>query len=283
MSGWLDYPRIVPHAKNYAVGRQGYRPVWFVVHATDTAYQDNYPVNLGKYWQRNPVQVSTHFCVSDTMTYQYVNLGDTAYQARNPANLRGVGVEIVGKASWTRSEWLAHKLMLRRAARLCAEVTLECGFKTEPALLSPAALRARNSGLTSHKDLTTAFNGTHTDPGAGFPWDYFLIELRNALKPAKQEQQIRIAQQTVADAHPGADVEDTMAVSDADWKGLVLKVDRLNKQCDRLDDIIAGKGAAYGGSNLQQQLSGLATKLGEAITKLDRLSSGSTAPANKTP
>lgn len=270
MSGRLSqYPFVSPHPKNFARGRQGYNPVWFVVHATDTNYADNYPANLGRYWQNNPVQVSVHFAVSDTQTYQYVDLGDTAYQARNPANLRGVGVEIVGKAAWSRNEWLAHKLMLRRAAQLCAEVTLECGFKTDPALLTPGALKARNSGLTCHRDLTKTFQGTHTDPGDAFPWDFFLIELRNALRPVKQEQHI-IATTKAVPVSTGSDA--LMAVTEQEFDDLVARVTRLNKQCDRLDDIIAGEGKSYGGSNLDTQLHTVVTELRVISAKVDALS-----------
>lgn len=261
MNGRLSQYRFVsPHVKNYAKGRQGYRPVWFVVHATDTSYADNYPANLGNYWKNNPVQVSVHFAVSDTMTYQYVDMNDTAYQARNPTNLRGVGVEIVGKAAWTRNEWLARKLMLRRAAQLCAEVTLACGFKTDPALLSMAALKARNSGLTCHRDVTAAFQGTHTDPGPNFPWDFFFIELRNALGPVKTEQQAA----AVTQQQPIQE-DALMAVTEAEFDALVARVTRLNKQCDRLDDIIGGKGTAFSGSNLQQQFAAVNKRL-EALT-----------------
>lgn len=270
MSGRLtQYPFTAPHPKNFAKGRQGYRPVWFVIHCTDTSYADNYPANLGNYWKNNAVQVSVHFAVSDTQTYQFVDMGDTAYQARNPANLRGVGVEIVGKAAWSRNEWLAHKLMLRRAAKLCAEVTLECGFKTDPVLLTAGALKARNSGLTCHRDLTNAFQGTHTDPGDHFPWDFFLIELRNALKPVKQEQQIIAATK----ANPIPQEQDVlMAVTEQEFDALVARVTRLNKQCDRLDDIIAGEGKSYGGSNLDTQLHTVVTELRAIGAKVDALS-----------
>ncbi len=261
MNGRLSqYPFVAPHPKNFSKGRQGYKPVWFVIHCTDTNYQDNYPANLGNYWRNNPVQVSVHFAVSDTQTYQFVDMNDTAYQARNPANLRGVGVEIVGRANWSRNEWLSHKLMLRRAAKLCAEVTLACGFKTNPALLSARDLQARNSGLTCHRDLTNAFQGSHTDPGDHFPWDAFLVELRNALGPVKQEQQIIAATKAPAKA-PASGGDALMAVTDQEWDELVARVTRLNKQLDGVDGVIRGRS----NTNLEDKLAALNTKL-DALT-----------------
>lgn len=261
MSGRLgQYPFVSPHPKNFSRGRQGYAPLWFVVHCTDTEYADNYPANLGRYWKNNPVQVSVHFGVSDTLTYQYVDMFDTAFQARNPTNLRGVGVEICGKAGWSRNQWMAHKKMIRRAAVLCAEVTLACGFKTEPGLLSVAALKARNSGLTCHRDVTNAFQGTHTDPGGNFPWDLFVVELRNALGPVKDEQK-RLAVPALVSTERDA----LMAVTEQEFDDLVARVTRINKQCDGMDDIIRGKGVAFNGSNLQQQFAAVNKRL-EALT-----------------
>jgi len=262
-----QYPFTAVHPKNFSRGRQGYKPVWFCVHCTDTSYAHNYPANLGAYWKRSPVQVSVHFAVSDTQTYQFVDMNDTAFQARNPTNLRAVGVEIVGKAAWSRNEWLAHKPMLRRAAKLCAEVTLACGFKTDPALLSVQALKARNSGLTCHRDVTNAFQGTHTDPGSNFPWDFFLLELRNALGPVKNEQK-RLAASTptvtTASTKASTGSDALMAVTDAEWKALVGKVERLNKQADRLEDTVSGAGNIWPQTNLKR-------KLDELHTKLDKL------------
>ncbi len=266
MSGRLSqYPFVAPHPKNFAKGRQGYRPVWFVVHCTDTGYADNYPANLGRYWQNNPVQVSTHFAVSDTQTYQYVDLFDTAYQARNPTNLRGVGVEIVGRAAWSRNEWLAHKRMLRRAAQLCAEVTLACGFKTDPALLSVQALKARNSGLTCHRDVTNAFQGTHTDPGSNFPWDYFLVELRNALRPVKDEQQRTAAPAPASGTTEG---DALVAVTEKDFEELVKRVGRLNSQCDGIDGVVRGPS----GTNLEDRIAAVNARLDKIAAAVEKLS-----------
>ena len=270
MNGRLSqYPFKAIHRKNFGRGRQGYRPVWFVVHCTDTGYQDNYPANLGRYWTNNPVGVSTHFGVSDTMTYQYVDLNDTAFQARNPTNLRGVGVEITGRAGWSRNEWLAHKLMLRRAATLCAEVTLACGFKTEPALLSVSALKARNSGLTCHRDVTNAFQGTHTDPGSNFPWDYFLVELRNALRPVKDEQKRLVATQPSKTPTP-TQGDALMAVTDQEWDALVKQVSRLNAQADRSDSILTG-GFSYKDSRLNAEFTAIREELTRITAALDKI------------
>lgn len=268
MSWLAQYPRVQVAASNYAKGRQGYQDVWFVIHSTDTNYQDNYPANLGKYWAGTNTQVSVHFCVSDTMTYQFVSMDDTAYQARNPGNLRAVGVEIVGKADWSRNEWLAHIPMIRRAAKLCAEVTLARGYRTSAALLTPASLRARSSGLTCHKDLSATFAGTHTDPGPNFPWDVLFAELRKNLAAIADEQARVAVTKTVPVEDPEGDL---MAVTDADFDALVAKVNRLVEQNNRTDAVLSGGGQGWNDSNLATQLGYVVKKISELGAKVDAL------------
>lgn len=251
-TGWLQrHPRVPINAANYAVGRQGYRDIWFCLHCTDDDYADNYPANLGRYWAHNGVKVGVHFAVSDTQTYQYVSMDDTAFQARNPGNLRAVGVELSGRASWSRSQWLAHKPMLRRAAALCAEVSAVRGYRTTLGRLTTTELRARKSGLTCHADLSAAFDGTHTDPGApGFPWDFFATELRQVVKPRT--------------AKPAAAREGMMAVTDQQFKAVA-------EQVARITDLIAGDGAHYPDSNLAKQLGYVVKRIGELEAKVDAL------------
>lgn len=270
MTGRLAYPFVAARPANFAAGRQGYQPLWFVLHCTDTDYADNYPANLGRYWSTNDTQVSVHFAVSDTLTYQYVDMNDTAYQCRNPGNLRGIGVEMVGKSSWTRNEWLAHKRMFRRAATLCAEVTMAYGLKTAPALLSAAALKARNSGLTCHKDMSTTFAGTHTDPGPNFPWDFFYSELRIALGGVDEERnRVTVAAAVDASTNGGADF--LMSVTESDFTALKAQVARLNQQSDRTDAVLSGGGEGYTDSNLAKQLGYIVQKVNELSAKVDAL------------
>jgi hypothetical protein len=167
--------------------------------------------------------------------------------------------------------------MLKRAAKLCAEVTLLRGYRTQAALLSPAQLRARSSGLTCHRDLSSTFSGTHTDPGPNFPWDVLFAELRKELAGIADEQlRQQVVKNVPVSAPAGNEGDSGMAVSDADFAALVAKVDRLNKQSDRTDDILGGHGTSYPDSNLAKQLGYVVSALGakvDALTaKVDALS-----------
>lgn len=65
----------------------------------------------------------------------------------------------------------------------------------------------------------------------------------------------------------GEEEEALVAVTEEDFKALVGKVERLNKQTDRLDDIIGGAGRAYPGSNLAERLGGLDAKLDRLLAQ----------------
>ncbi len=252
-TGRLKYPFVQAHPKNYGKGRQGYHDTWFVLPCTDDEYSDNYPANLAHYWATTPVSVSVHFCVSDRQTYQYVDMNDTAFQARNPGNLRGVGVELSGLKSWRRNEWLAHRPMIRRAAQLCAEVAAVRGYLIHGTIqrLASTELRARHSGVTQHADLTLTFGGTHQDLGDAFPWDVFWGELHTAYRPYAAQ----IA--TTAASRPTTEEDALMAVSEAEFEALARQVAEIHGV------LVSGK--SYPGSWLQRQLGFVVAKVNSVV------------------
>ncbi len=256
-----QYPFVPIHRANYASGRQGYRDLWFVLHCTDDEYSDRYAANLGNYWRRNPVKVSVHFCVTDYQTYQYVDMNDTAFQARNPGNLRGVGVELSGLKRWTRRDWLAHRLMIRRAAVLCAEVAAARGYKVLSSTdkLSKGQLRARASGVTQHADLTDTFGGSHQDLGDGFPWDVFWQELNKAFLPlAQQAATTRASQQAAEEEEAGV----MAGVSREEFDTLARRVEEIHQ-------VLIGGNGKWGKSNLRTQLGYIVGKIAGVSTSLD--------------
>lgn len=92
-----------------------------------------------------------------------------AWTLRN-GNPYSDNAEICGFASWSREEWLKHPGMLAGAA---AWVRARCLARGIPIVkLSPAEVRAGKAGVCGHVDYTQATgDGTHWDPGPGFPWD----------------------------------------------------------------------------------------------------------------
>lgn len=93
------------------------------------------------------------------------------------ANKAGWHLELCGYARWTREEWLAHKDMLLRAAKVVARRCRRYGIPVR--YVGPWALRLFRSGITTHVDVTKAFRlGTHWDPGPGFPRQWFLERVK---------------------------------------------------------------------------------------------------------
>ena len=93
------------------------------------------------------------------------------------ANGRGWHLEIVGRASWARAEWLRHPSTIERAAFKLAWHGR--AFKIPIVRLTDAELRAGvKRGVVDHRQCSRVFGGTHWDVGDGFPFDRFLQSAR---------------------------------------------------------------------------------------------------------
>lgn len=183
----LGYVMIPANLANYS--RVIADKIWIIRHATATPYSDNYPQNLGLYWQRNAVQTSTQYAVSDTMVRQFVAHKYTCYATRMPGNARAVHIEYVGQAGWSRAQWLAHDGMLRRGAKLEVEISRKERISLGAGRnLTNAEFGAYKPGVATHHQHTQVFGGTHTDPGPGFPhdvvWKYIQEELAAVAAPS---------------------------------------------------------------------------------------------------
>lgn len=93
-------------------------------------------------------------------------------------NVNGWHLELAGYAQWSRAEWLRHRGTLERGAYKLAQNgagRFPMRFLTDREL---AAVLKRSSGrrrgIVSHRQVSRVFGGTHTDPGAHFPWDVFM-------------------------------------------------------------------------------------------------------------
>lgn len=108
---------------------------------------------------------------------------EQAAWAAKAANRRSLNGCFTGWARWTRADWLTHRSMLARGA---AEVAQWCArYDIAARHLSPAQVKAGERGIIGHGDWSAARMGdgsTHTDPGAGFPWDEFLAMVEGGTK-----------------------------------------------------------------------------------------------------
>jgi N-acetyl-anhydromuramyl-L-alanine amidase AmpD len=122
-------------------------------------------------------RASVHFMVDSDSVVQGVELDRIAWHA--PPNTGSVGIEHAGFAGQRRAQWLDvyGVAMLERSTALCAWLCAVLGVPDN--WLTPAALRAGGRGLCTHADVSAAWHETdHTDPGPGFPKDYYLKRVR---------------------------------------------------------------------------------------------------------
>lgn len=152
------------------------RSSWVVLHTMETAEGNSIAESIGGTWFTNPAaQASAHYCVDNDSIVQGVNEGDYAWAAGPTGNYLGVQIEMAGRASQTRAEWLDDysRAMLERVAALTADI---CTRQDIPVrVLTDDQVARGEAGITTHAAIARVFRETnHTDPGPNFPWDYFM-------------------------------------------------------------------------------------------------------------
>jgi N-acetyl-anhydromuramyl-L-alanine amidase AmpD len=125
-------------------------------------------------------KASAHYAVDANSVVQCVLDTDVAWHAPG-ANHNGIGIELCGRAKQTRAEWLdeiSHPTLCIGAgltARLCKRFNLPVRFVPREGLIN------KMTGITTHFEVSRAFKkSTHTDPGPGFPMDWFLQQVQIA-------------------------------------------------------------------------------------------------------
>lgn len=98
---------------------------------------------------------------------------DRAAWTLRSGNCWSENIELCAMASWTRAQWLARAELLDRCAYWLAVRAIARDIPLVK--LTPAQYRAGGSGVIGHHDHTVGYSdGTHWDPGPGFPWDVVL-------------------------------------------------------------------------------------------------------------
>lgn len=122
-------------------------------------------------------QASTHLVVDDRGCYRCVP--DLVIPWGAPGvNTSGLHIEHCGFARWPAGEWMRHRPTLERSA---AKAAVWCWtFKIPRRFLTVDELRLGRAGFCRHADASRAFGtaGGHTDPGEGFPRDFYLSCVR---------------------------------------------------------------------------------------------------------
>lgn len=141
-----------------------------VLHSTES---DGGARNIANYFASGSAGGSTQLVVGEDGIFRCVE-DDRICAGAPGANEDGLHIEIVGRAAWTREQWLERPTTLNNAA-VC--VAAWCGMYGIPIgmtdVLDPQALLDPDRKMiTTHRAVSLAFRKSdHMDPGLGFPYD----------------------------------------------------------------------------------------------------------------
>lgn len=165
-----EYPVWSPNNSS----RNGTKVDLFLLH---TQEGDANADALARWLQQPSSGVSYHYTVSQDYRDNGVTVCDVvdtdkAAWAALSANNRAVHLVFAGsRASWTREQWMRQSRAIDVAAYLAVQDSKKYGFT--PKVLSPP-YNSNPPGISDHNYVTQWLkDGTHTDVGKFFPWDYF--------------------------------------------------------------------------------------------------------------
>lgn len=177
--GLHDFAQEVPVTSPNHSARGGSRVRLVVLHTAEGARTTG---ALGRYFAKPGVQASSHVGIDDDRIELYVPYDRAAWTLRS-GNPVSDNAELCGFAAWTRDQWInEHAPMLRLAAMWVRE---RCQVRAIPIVkLTPAQVAAGQAGVCGHIDWTLGMrDGSHTDPGPGFPWDVVMGLAANTNQP----------------------------------------------------------------------------------------------------
>jgi len=168
--------RIQIPSPNHSGGRPSNRLL--VIHTSEGATTFR---NLGNFLANPSSQVSYNCGCDDTSATEvgeYVQPDLTPWAAM-AANSWGPHICCCtpsgASANWSRQDWLAHDNMLRACAAWLAEEAARYGVPLVK--ISSNDIAAGKSGVCGHGDCAAppaSAGGSHSDPGASFPWDVLI-------------------------------------------------------------------------------------------------------------
>lgn len=167
-------------AKHYYKGRLS--PIrLIVVHTMEWPERVTTAEDCARMFSTMTRAASAHVCVDSDSAVRCVADKDTAWAAPG-GNADGLQMELAGFARQTRTDWqdTYSKGVLSEASVVAA--TWAKLHKLPVRKLSRAELKAGKKGFTTHADISAVYKRSdHTDPGANFPWDLWLDQIRDRL------------------------------------------------------------------------------------------------------
>lgn len=161
---YANPPVIGGHPKNHS-GRLNKPIDRVVIHSAVMPNTVGAARRLAEWNRTGATGGSWHYAVDADEAFQTSFDSYVCWHA--PPNPHSVGIEMADMPSRLVARWLTprHRQMLRRTARLTAELCLD--YDIPPVLLTVEGCRAGRRGIATHDTVSKAFGqSTHWDPGA---------------------------------------------------------------------------------------------------------------------
>ena len=158
-----------------------------VIHTTEAPEGPQTAENVARYFASGQVVASAHMCVDQDSVVYCLPSSAVAFAAPG-CNRDGYQVEHAGYARQSPEEWgdAASLSMLRLSATATREIADSLGIPLRH--LTDAELAAGLSGFVGHDQVSRVYKRSdHTDPGANFPWSYYMALVRGDAIVASHE------------------------------------------------------------------------------------------------
>lgn len=157
-----------------------------VIHDMEAPESGMTAENVAKYFHTTDTVASAHICVDNNSIVQCVKDNDVAYAAPG-CNHDGIQIELAGYGKQSRAEWMDFYgiALLALASDAVAQYCIKFGIP--PVHLTDAQLKRGEKGIVGHAQVSRVYKKSdHTDPGVGFPWDYFIQSVQNFITARTQ-------------------------------------------------------------------------------------------------
>jgi N-acetyl-anhydromuramyl-L-alanine amidase AmpD len=153
-----------------------------VIHDMEFAERISAAEDVAKYFATTATKASAHVCIDSDSIVQCVWDRDIAYAAPG-ANHDGIQMELAGYGRQTATEWLDRYSICLLANAADAGAYYAAKFKLPVRKLTDAQVAdGVSKGFCGHDQVSRAFKKSdHTDPGSGFPWNYYVRSVQNVL------------------------------------------------------------------------------------------------------
>lgn len=185
----MTAPTIVDWHARFGFGRP--RPVNLIqavfIHTTENSAATS-AENVAQY-QLNTRSGSYHY-IADRTKLVLCNTDDwLTWSVGNRGNDVGLHISIVGRAAWSRDQWLSEEQAHGTLSRVAWQIARWCKAYNLPVAYVPGlALRRGDKGISTHDAARIAWGVTdHTDPGPGFPMDVMLTLVEDHINPPTEK------------------------------------------------------------------------------------------------